>query len=189
MRGIAIAVPIVCLAAFASPCSANIIGLFGDEHANVHELVAETPFETVNLYVVAVLTDIAAMTAAEFGSDPLEYPDHAVATPHWSSDLIIGDLLADGGMSITWSAPVPGPIVNIGHISYLVIEPLPCTESLSIIPHPDSGLLVIVDELFMEYAAMAWGIGVNCDAWEGWYDCICTVATERASLSDIKALY
>ncbi len=129
--------------------------------------------------VIAAL--IIALTA-------LSSSANAIATPYWTSPFVIGDLIAGGGMAIAWETPLPGPVVNIGHINYFVIEPLPCTSSISIIPHPWTDNLVILDEFGMEHQAQGWGIGVNCDYFDGW-ECHCNTSMQESTWGKIKTLY
>lgn len=176
------------LAVFMSiPCgvSANFIGLYADGWA-ASCMIYPDLYWTTRVYVIAGSSLIDGAMGAEFGSDPLDFTNLAIATPHWSSPLVKGDLLKDQGMSIAWTEPVSGPLIQIGYIDYFVLQPFPNDLIVSILPHPDTGRLVIIDEDDNQISAWGMSLCIN-DLSGGCHPCF--PAVQESSWGEIKALY
>lgn len=167
--------------------SANLIGIFGDTDATIcsGDLL---PYVPMDVYVIAVLSDLESITTAEFKIDNWPgspgYPT-GQATASWTSELTIGSI--DEDFSIAWSTPQAGPNVLIGTISFLAFDPawIGADHMLTIAEGDNCNCLVLVDAAYDTFDVAGWSFVFNCTG----DDCGCTIATEETSWGSLKALY
>ena len=192
MKKSVIAVLALSLMLSASGASANLIGLFGDPEALT--CAADFPvYGYTDVYVTAVLSDIASITAAEFRIDGIVQPNPLVIiTPVWNSPLTIGDALGDG-FSIAFTVAQNGPMVVLGSLQVFPINAawqLPDTM-WCIVETNDSGVLALVDGDFVTIPCDGWCFVADCAVGgpHGNCDCLDTIATEETSWGAVKSLY
>ncbi|MCB1163025.1 MAG: hypothetical protein R3C71_07510 [Candidatus Krumholzibacteriia bacterium] len=189
---LAAALLLVALSGVAVAQSEPFIGIYdAPEYVRCHADIAL--YTSVTVYFLAYLPPpIQAMTAAEFRVSNLPDATMAVMTPFWGTDLVIGDL--GYGLALAWSPPLPGPVAQMGSVSFFSIQDFGDDYRIVVEPSLGSGNLIIVDENFDE---------IHCDLVPMWftfnctgslpYGCDCplhfTVATEESSWGQIKALY
>lgn len=182
---------LLLLAAACGPAGATpLIGLFADEDATY--CFGDTgAYTMMSVYIIAVLADIEAITAAEF-SVP-DYPDHhgyVIEFVTWTSPQVTGEL--PGCVSIAWSAPRPGPIVLIGEAVFFWIQDADFYPGLDYVmcvyPCPDNTHPIVVDDLYNEHDAAGGRFTFNCTDPNG---CYCTPGTALAenSWGSVKSLY
>lgn len=186
MKKSVIAALALSLMLFAGVASAEVIGIFGDMEGTVCAVDIAVPYTYVDVYFLTLLTDLPALTAVEFGATGVNLAGLTIPTVTWNSPLVIGDLFADGGVSVAFTAPMPGPVVLIGGINYFVLAPVPENTRMQVGPNPGSNKLVVVDEAFQEIDAMGFGLVANCSL----ADCSCEgVPTDDSTWSEVKSLY
>ncbi len=169
----------------ASVASANVIGIFADAGATACDITLNGTYANVSFHYAVLLTDIPALTAVEFGTtgmDLLVAP--AGWVPAWASPLVIGNPASAAGGSIAFTTAQAGPLVYLGSMS--TFDAAPNGSDLMVCVSPtEGGNLIIVDEAFVEHAAMGWCAVVNCT---GVCDCE-SIATDDSSWSEVKSLY
>jgi len=184
-------VALLLLVAMSSIASAQLpfIGMYADDQVVSCQMdVAQ--YETGTVYFYAVLPPtITAITAAEFSVAGLPDASMALMTPHWNTDLVIGDL--GYGIALAFSPAVPGPNAFMGTVDFFVLSDLGQDFRMFVEPSNDSGNLVVVDTDFNEIACeeIAHYFTFNCTGALGDCDCFEGVATEDAAWGQIKALY
>jgi hypothetical protein len=192
MKKSVIAVLALGLMLFASGASANLIGLFADEAATA--CAADFPvYAYTNVYVTVMLTDIPAITAAEFRIDGIVQPNPLVViTPTWNSPLTIGSVFGDG-FSIAFTTAQNGPIVPLGTIQFFPInEAWQAPDTMwCIVETLDSQLLAVVDDEFNTIPVDGWCFVADCMVGgpHGNCECLDTIATEETSWGAVKSLY
>ncbi len=179
MHRIRYTILVIVLASLTSSAKAHWIGFYSDESSSSCELHIPSPYVSVRIYVSAILlAGGTSITGAEFGMNPTEFTDYALLTgSSWSSDSVEGDLAKEGGMSITWVQPMSGPIVQIGHIDYLILNMFPANHEIYVQPHSNTGKLIVLDEIPAEIPVEGFPIVINCSG-----DCFnCIPATDDSS--------
>jgi len=173
----------------AGVANANVIGVFADMDATTCE-IAVIPYAPVDLFILAVLDNVPAITAAEFGADNmpenLGYPNGTV-TITWSTGLVIGNIYE--GVALAWDAAQVGPIVLLGNVNVLDFGGFAFDNHATCIvgspSNPDYTVPVIVDEEYVVHEATGWCFVFNCVG-----DCDCmSIPVEDTDFSSIKALY
>lgn len=168
------------------------IGIY-DDPENAHCQADIALYTSVTVYFLAYLPPpIQAMTAAEFRVSNLPGADMAVMTPFWGTELVIGDL--GYGLALAWSPPLPGPVAQMGSVSFFSIQDFGDDYRITVMPSISSGNLLIVDENFDEIACseMPTWFTFNCTgSLQGgcWCPLSIPVAVDDASWGQIKALY
>lgn len=173
----------------AGVANAEVIGIFGDMDATVCSMPVMA-YVPATVYILAVLDQIPALTAAEFGStnfpENLGYPV-GQATVTWTTSLVIGNIYE--GVALAYDAAQPGPIVHLGTVAVLDFGGYNFDNHFAQIvaspANPEATTPVVVDADYNVVEAMGWGLIFNCTVG----DCSCMVATETSDFSSIKALY
>jgi len=176
----------------ASVASANLIGLFANEEGTVCK--ANFPlYSQIDVYMIAQLSDIAAITAAEYRVGDVPDPaGFAIISKYWNTPLVIGDPLGDG-VSIAFEDPMPGPNVVIGRLNIFTTNDVwPGPDSKWCIqPTLDSNNLVVVDDAYNMVVVEGWCFVANCVVGGEYGDCPCgdEIPTAESSWGSIKTLY
>lgn len=186
MKKSVIAALALSLLLFASVGSANVIGVFGEVEAVTCTADALVPYSYVNIYFNALLTDIGAISACEFGATGVDFTGMAIATVLWNTTLVIGDIMTPSGVALAFTAPLAGPVANLGHIQYFVLAPFPADSRVSIVASGDGNLVLVDSATNGEVPATGQDFMFNCSQ----SDCSCSgVPTDESSWSEVKALY
>lgn len=171
----------------------NLIGIFGDMDATMCS--ADIPvFVGADIYVLAVLEDIDAITGCEFSIGNYITgggPPNGFLTETWNG-LVIGNPIE--GISIALDdAPVAGPVVHIGSINIFpfLADWVGINRLMCIIPSQDAGNLIVTDEQFNEIPVAGWCFVANCVPGGDYGNCMCedAIAVDDTSWGAVKALY
>ncbi len=99
---------------------ADHIGLYLDAQATDCTGILDAPGQVVAVKVLAVLRELAApIIAVEFCLEnlpPSGGEGGAMWIADWGTALVLGDPL--GGLALAWTEPQPGPIVELGTITF-----------------------------------------------------------------------
>jgi hypothetical protein len=146
-------------------------------------------FVQKTIYVTAWLPpEIAGITAVEFKIDNLPAAGLGIVTPAWSSPLVIGDPAWD--ISVAWAGPQAGPWVQIGTLSFLMIDAawIGPDYVMTIMEGNDCECLVVVDDNFVEFPADGGMYTFNCSNPDQ-CECFDSIPTEATNWGSVKALY
>ncbi|MBN2171623.1 MAG: hypothetical protein JW819_09935 [Candidatus Krumholzibacteriota bacterium] len=190
---IALAMGLMLLASGAMAFENNLIGIFAEPEALTCAAAAPVGMP-MNIYIIAWLVDIPAITAAEFRIDNYTgnpgYPN-AIVTQTWNSPLTVGTI--DEGFSIAFTEAQPGPIVELGHIEYLIFNPTFPGEDykMCVAETLDSGNLVVVDAAYVTIPVDGWCFVFNCVVGgpNGNCECLDTIPVQDSNWGAVKALY
>ncbi len=165
----------------------SLIGIFGNAEATT--CVKDFPLYLItDVFVVAALgVETEGILAATFLIEGVDAtPADAIITQEWNSPITSGDALGPDGFSISFVNCMTGPFVNLGTLSFFVINPnWPVSDSVwCIVPTNDSGMLAVADCNFLTLPVDGWCFIANP---ENIPDCI--VGTEAMSWGAVKALY
>ena len=181
---------------FPTVSDANLIGLFG-EAAGTTCSKNFPLYATTDVRVVAHLTTVAAVTAAEFRIDGVgSLAGVAIMSPAWNTNLVIGNAFTPGGIALAFNPPLEPAegqsTVFLGNLPFFVISAgWPVADTIWCVAPtiPDEGAgdpkLVLVNGSFVEVPADGWCFKANCTTG---CDCL-TIPVEDTSWSEIKALY
>lgn len=127
----------------------GMIGMYADMQAE-DNTIDVLPFFPVDIYFLAQVYDINAITAAEFSvpdfPEDVGYP-HGTVMLSWSTGLVIGNIY--WGIALAWEYPQEGPMIYLGTATvldfggYMFNDYEMCVEASN-----SSGLRVVVDEEF-----------------------------------------
>jgi len=189
MKKSVIAVLALSMMLMASMASANVIGIFGDEAGTLCSGNMNIPYTYVNIKFIAVLSDVASITAAEFGATNVNLLN-TIPTVTWTTTLVIGNIMTPDGVALAWTTPQPGPIVQMGNIQYFLLAAQPADVKLQILPS-GAGVLAIVDEVFIQHNVTGWGFVVNCTVGGQYGACTCldNIPTQDSSWGAVKSLF
>ena len=174
----------------ATAANANIIGLFADPAATDCTSDMNAAYVTVNIKLVGVLTDVASITAAEFGATGVNLAPMAIQTVTWTTTLVIGDIMTPQGVALAWTTPQAGPIVQLGNIAYFLLAAQPPDVRMCVVPS-GAGVLAIVDADFVQHPASGWCHVVNCVVGGQYGACTCldNIPTQESSWGAVKSLF
>lgn len=108
--------------------------------------VAWADYEPTQVHVVYLNTlDLDEVVAAQFavGNLPLA---QCTITEHWNTDMVIGNVI--DGLDLYFPTPLTGQLMHLGWLEFTVWEPIEDDYLFSVIPHPGSGQLIIIDGVF-----------------------------------------
>jgi len=190
MKKSVIAALALSLFLMAGAASASVIGIFGDTDATTCAKVMNAQYTTQTVYVCALLTDTAAISACEFGATGVNLPPNII-TVLWDTQLVIGNLLTPDGVALAFPSPKEAPLAYLGSISYFLLAALPNNHVMQIVPSGAGNLVVVDAETATELPAEGWRLIANCVVGGEYGECLCdaTIATEDAAWGQIKALY
>lgn len=126
--------------------------------------------EEVLVHVIAELWEDEAVTAAEFGFWNLPV-DQCVINEYWNTPLVIGN--AVDGVSLAFQPPLEGPRAYLGSLGFIAHTEVGDDYLFSVARHPDSDLLIIVNEDFLEVDMYGWNHTFNCTDPEDHVYCRC----------------
>ena len=178
-------IALLLLVAVSSVASAQVpfIGMYADDQVVVCH--TELPvYVTTSVYFFATIGSIPAITAAEFSVSNLPGPADALITPNWNTPLVIGD--AGYGIALAFSPALPGPDAFLGTLDFFALNDLGADYGMAVLASNDSGLLVVVDDVYDTLNAEGGLFTFNCS---GECECADTIATDESTISSIKALY
>ncbi len=175
---------LVAISSIASAQQDPFIGMYADDSAAVCHIDLPV-YVTTSVYFYASIGSIPAITAAEFSASNLPVAADALVTPNWNTPLVIGDL--GYGIALAFSPAVPGPDAFLGTVDFFALNDLGPDFVMEIMASNDSGLLVVVDDVFETIPADGGMFTFNCGT--GNCECEDTIATDDATISSIKALY
>ncbi len=128
----------------------NHIGLYLDTDAQICQGPLDGPGQIVTVRVLAVLPDYegSGISACEFSVAglPPSAPPEGFWSVTWTTDLIIGNL--ETGIALAWGTPQPGPIVEIGTITFMSLQAddwIGPDHTLAALPGFSHADLIVVD--------------------------------------------
>lgn len=190
MKKSVIAALALSLFLMAGAASASVIGIFGDTGAVTCTKAFNVQYTTVEVYFIAVLDDVEAISACEFGATGINLPPNII-TVTWDTPLAIGNILTPDGIALAFQTPKTAPLAYLGKIAYFLLAALPPSSVMQVVPS-GAGNLVIVDAASaQEIPAEGWRLIANCTPGGAYGNCQCedNIATEDAAWGQIKALY
>jgi len=128
------------------------------------------------------------MTAAEFKftNFPTTLAGEGMITLNWASPLtVVLDEGVNAGVSVAFDSPREGPIVSMGNAVILALAGWGNDHVVGVSNHSVTGNLLVVNDEYAPVPVDGWDFIFNCVS----APCDCTVPTESASISSIKALY
>ena len=183
-------VALLALVAMSSMALAQapVIGIFDNDDAVQCDGIIEA-YVARDIFVFAVLTDIPAITAAEFSISNYVGdlgPACAIVSAAWNTPLVIGD--PGFGIALAFSPALPGPNAFLGSINIFLLDAACIGDDYEmwILASQDSDKLVVVDEQFNEIDAVGYRYTFNCTG-----ECPCEegTATDNTSWGSVKALF
>ncbi len=179
-------IALLLMVAISSVASAQMpfIGMYADDSAAVCHIDLPV-YVTTSVYFFASIGSIPAITAVEFSVSNLPLAADALVTPNWATPLVIGDL--GYGIALAFSPAAAGPDAFLGTVDFFALNDLGADFVMEVLPSNDSGMLVVVDDVFETHEAMGGMFTFNCATG----DCECEggTATDDNTISSIKALY
>ena len=167
---------------------APVIGIFDNDGAVECDGVI-SQYVNKDIFVYAILTDIPAITAAEFSISNYVGdlgPACVIVGTAWNTPLVIGT--PGYGIALAFSPALPGPNAFLGMISVFLLDALCIGDDYEmwVVASQDSDKLVVVDENFNEVDAHGYRYTFNCST-----ECFCdiVVATSASSWGSVKALF
>ncbi|MCB1161307.1 T9SS type A sorting domain-containing protein [bacterium] len=152
---------------------ASTIGIFADLAATLCSVDMDQQYTVVTVHYIAVLDDVAAMSACEFGATGVSLAGQAIATVSWNTTLVIGDIMTPDGVALAFTTPLHAPLAYLGSISYFLLAPIDEDHLMHIVPSGAGNIVVVDADTGVEIPAMGWGFVVNCDYGGQYEDCSC----------------
>lgn len=148
-----------CLGQLDSYCFRDMLGLYAEENAILCQVQADTPGQTVQLWLIASFGLHNDNPIAELRADFSGFPTAGVSTEiHWAIPPSEGGEALDGPLVWRFDPPWlhPGPTVVLGTIDLHLIEALPWDVLVTI------GNAATIDQLGQPYAMLPHHFTFNC---------------------------